>query len=54
MADKEKLGQMLDALINQQPEDAQVHFHDYLNQRVKEEIHGEPEADPEATDNDEK
>ena len=51
MADKEKLGQMVDALINQNPEEAQVAFHTYLNQRVKEEIRGEPAEAPESTDN---
>lgn len=50
MADKEKLGQMVDALINQKPEDAQIAFHAYINQRVKEEIHGVPEEAPELTD----
>lgn len=51
MADKEKLGQMVDALINQKPEDAQVAFHSYFVQRSQEEVQGEPEQAPEPTDN---
>lgn len=38
MDDTEKLGQMLDALINSNPEEARIAFHGYLGAKVKEEI----------------
>ena len=50
MADKERLGDMLDAIINNKPEEAQIAFHDYLGKRMKEEIYGSQETD---LDNDE-
>ena len=52
MADKEKLNAMLDALINDKPEEALIAFHDYLGDKMREEIHGVPTETPE-TDNDE-
>ena len=55
MADREKLSSMLDALINNKPEEAQIAFHDYLGGKMKEEIHGEPAPDagePGKTDED--
>lgn len=36
MADKKKLDDMLDALINKKDEQAEVHFHDYLEDKMKE------------------
>lgn len=52
MADKDKIGQMLDALINNKPEEAQINFHDYLGSKMKETLRGdevevEDEAKPE-------
>lgn len=44
MADRDKLSQMLDAIINKKPEDAQIAFHGYLSDRIKEEIHGSEEG----------
>ena len=41
MVDKTKLNQMLDALIANKPEEAQIAFHDYLGDKMKAEIHGE-------------
>ena len=53
MADTEKLGQMLDALINDNPEEAQIAFHDYLGGKMKEEIHGVSDQEmPDDTDED--
>lgn len=45
MADKEKLSQMLDALVNNNPEEAQVAFHGYAQEKMKEEIHGVEDED---------
>ena len=36
MADREKLQNMLDNLINQKAEQAQVNFHDYLQSKMQE------------------
>ena len=53
MADTDKLNQMLDALINDKPEEAQIAFHDYLGPKMKEEIHGPAEvSDDTGTDED--
>lgn len=46
MSGNEKLQNMLDNLINQNPEQAQVHFHDYLQTKMQGVIGGEPESDP--------
>ena len=35
MADKEKLRDMLDNLINQKPEQADIDFHDYLRGKMQ-------------------
>lgn len=35
MSDNEKLQSMLDNLINQKPEDAQVDFHTYLQDKMQ-------------------
>jgi len=50
MADKDKLNTMLDALINDKPEEAQIAFHDYLSDRMREEIHGVPDETPDTDD----
>ncbi len=50
MADKEKLNAMLDALINDNPEEAQIAFHDYLGDRMREEITGVDTETSESTD----
>ena len=34
MADKAKLNDMVDSLIDQKPEDAQIFFHDYLKTKI--------------------
>lgn len=44
MADKEKLRDMLDNLINDKGEQAQVDFHDYLGDKMKE-VLGTAEVD---------
>lgn len=48
MADKKKLDDMLDALINKKDEQAEVHFHDYLEDKMKEVLNPGAEADAEA------
>lgn len=47
MADKEALNKMLDNLVNDKGEQAQVHFHDYLQGKMQEVIHGDEEVDEE-------
>ena len=44
MSDKEALNKMLDNLINDKGEQAQVHFHDYLQGKMQEVIHGDEEV----------
>ncbi len=47
--DKDKIGQMVDALINNKPEEAQISFHDYLGSKMKDQLRGnEPEMEDEA------
>lgn len=41
MPDTEKLGKMLDNLINKKDSQAEVHFHDYLQGKMQEVVHGE-------------
>lgn len=54
MADTEKLGKMLDNLIDKNGEQAEVHFHDYLKGKMQEVVHGEVDlADDSATNNEE-
>jgi hypothetical protein len=55
MADTKELGKMLDNLINNKGEQAQVHFHDYLQGKMQEVIHGDAEVpeEPDTTKNDE-
>lgn len=36
MAEKDKINDMVDNLINQKPEQAQVDFHDYVTTKIKE------------------
>jgi len=40
MADTEELGKMLDNLIDNKGEQAEVHFHDYLQGKMQEVIQG--------------
>ena len=40
MADKEKLRDMLDAIIDDNTEKAEVDFHSYVTDKMKEQIHG--------------
>jgi len=40
MADTEKLGKMLDNLINNKDADAEIDFHDFAQEKMKELIHG--------------
>jgi hypothetical protein len=49
MADNDKLRDMLDALIDDNSEKAQVDFHSYLSDKMKETLTGEEEP---ATEND--
>ena len=44
MADTEQLRKMLDNLINDKPEQAQVHFHDYLEGKMQEVMKGVPDG----------
>ncbi len=54
MADTEELGKMLDNLINNKSEQAEVHFHDYLQGKMQEVVHGDVElSDDSDTTNDE-
>lgn len=39
--DKDKLRDMLDSLIDDNPEQAQVHFHSYLEDKMKEKVGSE-------------
>ncbi len=45
MADKEKLRNMLDNLVNDKSEQAAVDFHDYLGDKMKDTLGVEPPAD---------
>ena len=45
MADKKKLNDMLDALIDKNPEQAQVEFHGYLEDKMRDVLN--PAADVE-------
>ena len=58
MADKEKLKNMLDNIINDKSEQAQVDFHDYLGDKMKDTLGvSSPETDEDVdaveTDNEE-
>jgi len=53
MADTEELSKMLDNLINDKGEQADVHFHDYLQGKMQEVIHGEVEQSEKPDTNDE-
>jgi hypothetical protein len=50
MADKEKLNDMLDSLIDKKDEEAQIHFHNYLEDKMKEVLR--PEVDDEESNKD--
>lgn len=52
MADTEELGKMLDNLINDKGEQAEVHFHDYLQSKMQEVIHGDNEVTDDPNTND--
>jgi len=43
-SDKEALNKMLDNLINDKGEQAEVHFHDYLQGKMQEVIHGDEQV----------
>lgn len=43
---KKKLGDMLDALVKNKPEDAQIAFHDYLGDKMRPEVAPEVEDEP--------
>ena len=45
MADKEQLDKMLDSLVNDKGEQAEIYFHDYLQGKMQEVIHGEVDAE---------
>jgi hypothetical protein len=45
MSDNEKLQNMLDNLINNKPEQAQVNFHDYLQTKMQD-VMGTPAEQP--------
>jgi hypothetical protein len=49
MADNDKIRDMLDALIDDNSEKAQVDFHSYLSDKMKETLQGEEES---ASEND--
>ncbi len=54
MADTKELSKMLDNLINNKGEQAEVHFHDYLQSKMQEVIHGDVElSDDSNTTNEE-
>ena len=48
MADTEKLTTMIDSLINKNEEEAQIAFHNYLGDKMKEEL-GQTSADQDLT-----
>ena len=54
MADTEELSKMLDNLINDKGEQAEVHFHDYLQGKIQDALHGEVEQteQPDTTNDD--
>lgn len=51
MADKEKLRDMLDAMIDQNAEQAQVNFHSYLEDKMREVLHPAPVVDTKTNKN---
>ncbi len=46
MPDTEKLRSMLDNLINDKAEDAQINFHDYLQDKMKDVAGTQPAEQP--------
>jgi len=46
MADKQKLKDMLDAIIDGNNEQAQTDFHAYVTAKTKEVLHGEEQEEP--------
>lgn len=54
MSDKKgELNKMLDAIINDKPEEAQIAFHTYLGDKMKQSIHGDETPEPKTTKKDE-
>ncbi len=53
MSDNEQLDKMLDNIIDNKDEQAEIHFHDYLQGKMQEVLHGEVPTDDDNT-NDEK
>ncbi len=53
MANKEKLRDMLDALIDDNSETAQIDFHAYLSDKMKEVMGGESESESTQSTDDE-
>lgn len=54
MADKAKLNDMVDSMIGQQPEQAEIDFHDYLATKFRDAVSGEDETiDSDNKDNEE-
>ncbi len=53
MADTDQLGKMLDNLINKKGEQAEVHFHDYLQGKMQEVIHGDEDISDDTNTTDE-
>lgn len=51
MADKAKLNDMVDNMIGQSPEQAQIDFHEYLKTKFSDVIGGEPEGETNDSDN---
>ena len=53
MADKAKLNDMVNNLVDQKPEEAAINFHDYLQTKMSEVIGGEGKNETENKDNEE-
>ncbi len=51
MADKSKLNDMVDKLIDQRPEDAQIDFHDYIKSKM-EDVMGAESGETESNNTD--
>jgi hypothetical protein len=53
MSDNEQLDKMLDNIMDEKPEQAEINFHDYLQGKMQEVLHGtipDGQADNENTD----
>ena len=51
MSDNEQLDKMLDNIMDDKHEQAEINFHDYLQGKMQEVLHGEVEADTEQEEN---